>query len=56
MRRMIFSLVWFAIGILHMINVSMESEKEKPNKFAMVTDSSNGILCMLLGILYQLDT
>ena len=56
MRRMIFSLVWFIIGVLHMCNVSIESEKEKPNRFVMIVDSSNGLLCMLLGILYQLDT
>ena len=56
MRKMVFSLVWFVIGILHMVNVSMESEKEKPNRFVMLVDSSNGLLCMLLGILYQLDT
>lgn len=55
MRRMIFSLVWFIIGVLHMVNVSMESEKEKPNRFVMTVDGINGVLCMFLGILYQLD-
>ena len=56
MRKMIFSLVWFVIGILHMCNVSMECEKENPNRFAMTVDGINGVLCMFLGVLYQLDT
>ena len=55
MRKMLFSIVWFTIGVLQMVTVSNEKEKEKPDKFYMILTGLNGILSMTLGCLYQLD-
>ena len=49
------SLLWFAIGVADMVLVSFEKEKEKPDKVTIGVYGFNGVLSMILGILYQLD-
>lgn len=55
MRKMIMSLIWFTIGVLDICIVSNEKQKEKPDKFYAGLMGTSGVLCMFLGILYQLD-